>query len=41
MSINIETIEFVYLTAAMLLEVPNINQDPFEDSHKIISRKYR
>lgn len=29
MSINLETIEFVYLTAAMLLEVPNVN--PFED----------
>ena len=32
MSINVETIEFVYLLAAMLLEVPNINQDLFEDS---------
>ncbi|CAD8092142.1 unnamed protein product [Paramecium sonneborni] len=41
MSINVETIEFVYLLAAMLLEIPNINQDPFEDSHKIISRKFR
>ncbi|CAK76776.1 unnamed protein product (macronuclear) [Paramecium tetraurelia] len=41
MSINVETIEFVYFLAAMLLEVPNINQDLFEDSHKIISRKFR
>lgn len=41
MSINIDTIEFVYLLSAMLLEVPNIHQDPFDEGHKVISRKFR
>lgn len=41
LSLNVEVIETVYLTAAMILEMPNVLVDPFEDQQKVISKKFR
>ena len=41
LSINLEIVEFIYLVVSMILEVPNIQADPYDEGHKSISRKFR
>ena len=41
MHINLDLLECVHFTCAMLLEVPNIAQYSFDNRRKIISRSFR
>ena len=41
MHINLETLDCVYMTTSMLLEIPNISANKFTIQKKVISKNYR